>query len=235
MFNVTENWKAAHPDAHAGILVMQSVDNPGTHPELERLKHKLEGRLRAQFAGKDRKFLETFSTIPAYAAYYRQFKKTYHVQGQLESIVFKGKSIPNAAALVEAMFLAEVKNLLLTAGHDFNRLDLPVTLSVAGGSERYTLLRGPEQVLKANDMFMSDRSGVVSSIVYGPDRRTQIRAETRNVLFAVYAPAGIPPTAVQAHLQEIRDYVRVVSPGAAVHTLQVFGATRNPDLPLLRA
>jgi DNA/RNA-binding domain of Phe-tRNA-synthetase-like protein len=235
MFNVTEDWKATYPDAHAGILVMQSVDNPSTHSELERLKQDLEGRLRAQFAGKDRCALETFSTIPAYTAYYKQFKKTYHVQAQLESIACKNKSIPNVAALVEAMFMAEVKNLLLTAGHDFDRLDPPVTLSVAGGSERYTLLRGPEQVLKANDMFMSDRSGVISSIVYGPDRRTQIRAETRNVLFAVYAPAGILATAVQAHLQDIRDYVRVVSPGAAVHTLQVFGAARNPDLPLLRA
>lgn len=139
--------------------------------------HKTNRRRAHQ---KDRGALETFSTIPAYAAYYRQFRKTYHVQGQLESIAFRGKSIPNVAALVEAMFMAEVKNLLLTAGHDFDRLDLPVTLSVAGGSERYTLLRGQEQALKAGDMFMSDRSGVISSIVYGPDRRTQIRAKTRN-------------------------------------------------------
>jgi len=235
MFTITEAWKAAYPDAHAGILVMQSVNNPNTHPELEHLKQDLETRLRAQFTGKDRKVLETFSTIPAYTHYYKQFKKTYHVQAQLESIAFKGKSIPNVAALVEAMFMAEVKNLLLTAGHDLDRLDQPVTLSVAHGSECYTLLRGQEQVLKTDDMFMSDRSGVISSIVYGPDRRTQVRAETRNVLFAVYAPAGIPATAVQAHLQDIRDYVSVVSPGAAVHTLQVFGAGRNPDLPLLRA
>jgi DNA/RNA-binding domain of Phe-tRNA-synthetase-like protein len=233
MFNVTEDWKAAYPDAHAGILVMQSVDNPSTHSELERLKQDLEGRLRAQFAGKDRGALETFSTIPAYTAYYRPFRKTYHVQAQIESIVFKGKSIPNVAALVEAMFMAEVKNLLLTAGHDFDRLDLPVTLSVAGGSERCMLLRGQEQVLKADDMFMADRSGVISSIVYGPDRRTQIRAGTRNVLFAVYAPAGISAAAVQAHLEDIRDYVRVVSPGAAVHALQIVGAGPKADLPPL--
>lgn len=131
--------------------------------------------------------------------------------------------------------MAEVKNLLLTAGHDFDQLDLPVTLSVVHGSECCMLLRGQEQALKAGDMFMADRCGVISSIVCGPDRRTQIRAGTRNILFAVYAPAGILATAVQAHLQDIRDYGRVVSSGAAVHTLQVFGAGRNPDLPLLRA
>jgi DNA/RNA-binding domain of Phe-tRNA-synthetase-like protein len=179
--------------------------------------------LRTQFAGQDRQVLETFSALPAYTAYYKPFKKTYHVQAQLESMVCKGKPLPSVAALVEARFMAEVKNLLFTAGHDFDRLQLPVTLSVASGSERYTLLRGQEQTLKASDMLMADQAGVISSIVYGPDQRTQISAKTRNVLLAVYAPAGIEASTVQAHLQDIRDYVLVVSPDATVQTLQVFG------------
>jgi DNA/RNA-binding domain of Phe-tRNA-synthetase-like protein len=224
MLNTTETWRVAHPDAHAGLLVMHAVKNPATHPELQSLKHGLEAQLRAQFVGQDRTVLETFSTIPAYTAYYKQFKKTYHVQAQLESIVFKGKPIASVATLVEAMFMAEVKNLLLTAGHDLDRLQLPVTLSVASGNERYTLLRGQEQMLKAGDMLIADQAGVISSIVYGPDQRTQMSAETRNVLFAVYAPAGIETSTVQAHLQDIRDYVLVVSPNATVETLQVFGA-----------
>ena len=224
MFNVTDAWKVTYPEAHAGILVMQAANNPATHPELERLKRGLESQLRVQFAGRDRKALETFTTIPAYTTYYKPFKKTYHVQAQLESIVFKGKSIPSVAALVEAMFMAEIKNLLLTAGHDFDLLQLPLTLGVARGSERYTLLRGEEQTLKAGDMLMADQAGVISSIIYGPDQRTQISAETRNVLFAVYAPAGIEATIVQAHLQDIRNYVLIVSPDATVQTLQVFGA-----------
>ena len=33
--------------------------------------------------------------LQAYAAYYKQFKKTYHVQLQVESIVLKGKGLPN--------------------------------------------------------------------------------------------------------------------------------------------
>jgi DNA/RNA-binding domain of Phe-tRNA-synthetase-like protein len=124
---------------------------------------------------------------------------------------------------VEAMFMAEVKNMLLTAGHDLDQLQLPVTLNAASGNEQYTLLRGQEQTLKSGDMFMADQVGVISSIIYGPDQRTQINPATRNVLFAVYAPAGIGPEAVQAHLQDIRDYVLVVSPDATVGMLQVFG------------
>jgi DNA/RNA-binding domain of Phe-tRNA-synthetase-like protein len=224
MFVLAEAWKAAYPDAHAGILAMNAVDNPPSHPELEHRKKTLEGELRSRYAGQGRRTLETIPTLAAYNSYYKKFKKTYHVQAQLESIAFKDRSIPSVAALVEAMFMAEIKNLLLTAGHDLDQLQLPVTLSIAGGDERYTLLRGQEQILKAGDMLISDQVGVISSIIYGPDLRTQITPATRNVLFTVYAPPGVSPQAVEAHLQDIRDYVLIVSPGGNVQRLQVFGA-----------
>ena len=122
MFEVTEAWRATYPDAHAGFLVMQGVKNPARHPGLEAEKQALEERLRTQFADQDRHALEAFGPIPAYTAYYKRFDKTYHVLAQLASIVCKGKAIPSVAALVEAMFMAEVKNGLLTAGHDRDRL-----------------------------------------------------------------------------------------------------------------
>lgn len=148
---------------------------------------------------------------------------------QLASIVYKGKPIPSVATLVEAMFMAEIKNGLLTAGHDLDLLQPPVTLDVAGGEERYTLLRGQAQGCKAGDMLMADQAGVISSIVYGPDERTQITAATRRVLFAVYAPAGIAAGAVQAHLQDIRDYVLIVAPAAQVQMMQVIPRGTQAD------
>lgn len=224
MFTLSETWKATYPTARVGVLAMRAVHNPARHAELEDRKRSIEEQLRAQYAGQDRGAIEALPTVQAYTAYYRPFKKTYHVQAQLESVVFKGKSIPSVAALVEAMFMAEVKNLLLTAGHDLDRLRLPVTLDVASGNERYTLLRGQEQVLKAGDMFMADQDGVISSILYGPDQRSQITAETGNVLFTVYAPAGVSEQAIIDHLQDIRDNVLLVSPEAQVQVLQVYGA-----------
>ena len=223
-FRVVDDWRAAHPDAHAGVLVMNAVENPPAHPELEKRKRSLENNLRAKFAGQDAHALDGYGPIPAYSAYYRLFKKSYHVQGQLASIIFKGRPIPSVAALVEAMFVAELKNGLLTAGHDLDRLRFPVTLHAAGGEERYTLLGGQEQTLKAGDMFMADRQGVISSIIYGPDQRTQIHSATRNVLFAVYAPAGIAASTVRAHLEDIRNLVQIVSPRAAVRLMHVFSA-----------
>jgi DNA/RNA-binding domain of Phe-tRNA-synthetase-like protein len=223
MFRVSEAWKSAYPDACAGILVMSNVCNPPHHPDLQSQKALLESQLRSQFSGQDRSAIEALPTIQAYNAYYKRFKKTYHVQLQLESIVFKGKTIPQVAALVEAMFMAEVKNMLLTAGHDLDALELPITLDIAKGDERYTLLRGQEQVLKPGDMLMADRAGIISSVLYGPDQRTQIKSSTQKVVFAVYAPPGIDERAVLGHLHDIEQNVRLVAPKAQVEMAKVFG------------
>ena len=224
MFQVSDRWKAAFPDTHVGVLVMRDVINPASHAELDKRKIIVEHELRQRYAGQDRAVVMQLPVLQAYADYYRHFKKTYHVQLQLESIVFKDKPIPSVAALVEAMFIAEVKNLLLTAGHDLDALHFPLALDVSQGAERYTLLRGQEQVLKAGDMFIRDGAGVMSSIIYGPDQRTAINAQTRHVAFTVYAPAGIGEDAVLNHLHDLRENVLCIALNAQVELLQVFGA-----------
>jgi len=202
---------------------MRNVVNPESHAALDKRKEELENQLRARFSDYDRAALKALPTIQAYNAYYKRFKKTYHVQLQLESVIFKGRSIPPMAALVEAMFMAELKNLLLTAGHDLEAVQMPVRLDVAKGGERYIRLNGQEQELKAGDMMMADARGIISCVLYGPDFRTRIIPETRHVLFTVYAPAGIGEQAVYDHLQDIQANVLLVAPEASTESLEVYG------------
>ncbi|PWB70200.1 MAG: hypothetical protein C3F07_17510 [Anaerolineales bacterium] len=223
MFSVTSAWHSAFPGAHAGILVMWNVSNPVHHAELEKRKAELEEGLRSQFAGQDRAAIASHPVLRVYGEYYKRFKKTYHVQLQLESIVLKGKSIPSVASLVECMFMGEMKNFLLTAVHDLDKLGLPLTLDVTKGTENYTVMRGEGQTVKAGDMTISDQAGIISNIIYGPDHRTQISESTRNAVFTVYAPAGIEESLIRRHLQDMRDFVRVIAPQAEVELLHVYG------------
>jgi DNA/RNA-binding domain of Phe-tRNA-synthetase-like protein len=227
---VSDAWKSAYPDASVGVLAMEGVANPAHHAGLEARKTALEGELRARYASYDRAAFKALPTVQAYNAYYRRFKKSYHVQLQLESIVLKGKPIPSVAALVETMFMAELDNQLLTAGHDLDRVQGTPRIDVADGSERYLCLNGQEQTLKAGDMYIADQhpdgpwGGVLSSILYGPDQRTRITSETTAVLFTVYAPAGIETATVKQHLEEIQSYVQLVSPRARTTLLHVYTA-----------
>ena len=219
MFEISSAWKFTFPNAYVGALVIRDVLNPADHPELEKLKTELEHQLRDQFAGQDRTALNDHPVLQAYNNYYKRFKKSYHVQLQLESILWKGKSIPSVSALVQSMFMAEMKNMLLTAGHDMDTLQFPLTLDVSKGNETYQLMRGEEQILKEGDMFIRDGLGVISSIIYGPDKRTQITLDTRNVVFTVYAPDGIEQELVIEHLQDIQKYVKYFSQQAQVEIL----------------
>ena len=223
MIRVSEAWKTAYPGACVGILLMRNVSNPAGHPALSKRKDELEMELRNRFAGCRRDDLKALEPIKVYNAYLKPYKKTYPVQLQLESVVFKGQSILNAAALVEAMFMAELKNLLLTAGHDLDILKMPITLDVARGDESYIRLNGNEQIPKAGDMIMTDTEGVISSVVYGPDRRTRITDTTRNVLFAVYGVPGIGEETIRQHLHDMQMNVLLIAPQADTESLKVYG------------
>jgi len=218
MLTVTPEWKVAFPGACAGLLVIRDADNPAGHPELTQHKAELETQLRADF--QDRPINN--ETLEIYTKYYKRFKKTYHVKLQLKSIVQKGKSIPDVQALVQVMFMAELKNMLLTAGHDLDKLELPLVLDVSNGDETYTLMRGTEQQLKPGDMYIRDGQGILSDVIYGPDKRSSIDPKTHNAVYTVYAPAGISQQTVLDHLQEMANYVRTASPKAKINLMEVY-------------
>ena len=222
MLTISKKIKTIYPEASLGILAMKDVSNPQQHEGLDQRKLKIEDNLREQFAGLTRADLKNMEPINAYRDYYKKFKKSYHVLFQLESIVFKNKSIPKVAALVEAMFMAELKNLLLTAGHDLDAVKQPVQLDAANGIEKYVMLNRQEKELLPGDMFISDSGGIMSSIIYGPDLRTRINPVTQNVLFTVYAPPGVKKSKVLQHLQDIRDYVHIISPDSKVELIKVY-------------
>jgi DNA/RNA-binding domain of Phe-tRNA-synthetase-like protein len=213
----SDAWRAAFPGAVVGALAMRNVANPEQSPALEDAKRQLEAEVRAAPEP------DATPVLRAYVDYYRARGKTYHVKAQRESVALKGKPIPSRAALVEAMFMAELRNLILTAGHDLDAVEPPLHADVTAGGERYVLLNGAEAVLDPGDMLMADGAGIVSSVLRGPDQRSRITGETRNVLFAVYAPAGIGEDAVRRHLEDIRSNVQLVAPDARAEALVTLG------------
>jgi len=224
MLIVSDVWRTTFPGAVVGTLVMRDVVNPESHAALDQRKQELESQLRSRFAEGGRAAIKALPGIQAYDAYYARFKKTYHVQLQLESVALKGKSIPRVATVVEAMFMAELKNLLLTAGHDLEAVQPPIRLDVSTGNERYVLLNGQEQVLRPGDMMVADAQGVISDVIYGPDQRTRITSSTRQVFFVVYAPPGIGEQSVHQHLQDIQANITLIAPEAKVESLDVYVA-----------
>lgn len=209
-------WREAHPGASVGLIAFRGVSNPAAHEGVNAVAAELEDDIRSRLGDADRETLRATPPLPAYAAYYKRWGQRYHVGMQLESVAQKGKSVPRVAALVECMFIAELRNLLLTAGHDLDQIALPVRLGVGAG-ETFTAPNGNEQAVKSGDMVMADARGrVLSAIVTGPSDVARIGPETTAALFYCYAPPGIDPALVSAHLDEIERNVRLIASRAEV-------------------
>jgi DNA/RNA-binding domain of Phe-tRNA-synthetase-like protein len=216
LLDVEPAWREAHPGASVGLIAMRGVSNPATHDGLNELAAALETDVRSRLGTADRETIRAIPPLPAYAAYYKRWGQRYHVAMQLESVAQKGKQLPRVAALVEAMFIAELGNLLLTAGHDLEVLELPVRLS-SGSGEPFTGPNEKEMAVKPGDMFIADARGrVLSAIITGPSNFARIGPETTSALFYTYAPPGIDPSLVETHLDEIERNVRLISPEAEV-------------------
>jgi DNA/RNA-binding domain of Phe-tRNA-synthetase-like protein len=221
--SATDAWRRVFPGAVVGSLVVRAVHNPERSAALDEAKRRLERRLRTTVES-DRRNHDAERVLRAYADYYRARGTRYPVKAQWDSVAVKGKPIPSRAALVEAMFMAELENLILTAGHDLDAMTAPLRVDVTAETDRYVLLNGTEATLTRGDMMMADAAGIVASVLRGPDRRTRITPGTHNVLFVAYAPAGVGEASVERHLSDIEANVRLVAPAAQAEAPDILTA-----------
>ena len=212
----TDAWKEAHSGGKIGLLEISGVDNNAPSPALQEKKRAVEGRLREKFSKFSRNDFLELPVMAAYHRYYRKFGYTYHVLLQLESVVFKGKSLPNVSSLVDANFAAELETLILTAGHDVIQLEAPVVIDVARAGDEIIQMGGQQKEVPVGDMLMRDAQGVACTILRGQDNCSPISKNTTNALYVAYAPDGVTEEQVQAQLDMLENYVRVFAPNCKV-------------------
>ena len=212
LVHLAPSWSLrAAPRTMIGLLALRGVRNPATSDAVNAAATALETELRDRYAGQDRAAILATPPFPAYTDYFKRFGQRYHVALQLESIAFKGKALPRVAALVEAMFIAELRHGLLTAGHDLDQLTPPITVAIGDGSETFATPRGETATVKADDIYTASREGVLSAIITGPSALARITPETTNALFVVYAPPGVDEAAITAHFDEIARLAAAVA------------------------
>ena len=204
---LSENLKKDYPNIKVAMLEVRNVVNKKSDSKLEDEKRKLEAFIR-----KEGKNLENSDVIKNYDRFFKKFGKSYPIQFQIKSIL-NGQSFPAVSTVVEAMFMAELKSMFLTAGHDLDSLKGELHTKMTGGRERYERINGKEQQLKAGDIITSDEESIISSVLYGPDRRTSINMNTKNCLFFSYFPYGEDDANIRLHFNNILSYIKLSSDG----------------------
>ncbi len=221
MIKISPSVKNIYPEAKFGAMIVSGIDHEEGHSCMTDIITKELQQLRQRYCDYDRKAILQMEPLRSYAAYYKKFGKTYHVLGQLESVVQKGKGIPSVGTTVEAMFLAEIKNMLLTAGHDGDLISGDLTVDVADEPLYYQGIAGKKQQLVQQDLYLSDREGILSSIIKGPDYRTRLTGDSKRVLYFTYGVEGVGTALIRAHLDTIFSYLSQVYKGVEIESIDV--------------
>src|SRR6185369_12546924 len=129
-------------------------ESTGSSSRLTERKRAIEAGLRERYKGFTRQDFLALPVMAEYERYYKRFNKTYHVQLQLESIVLKGKHLPDVSPAVDANFMAEVETLVLTAGHDSDKLRGALVIDVSRDGESMTQMNGTSRAIRPGDMIM---------------------------------------------------------------------------------
>ena len=199
--------KSQFPEADFGAIIVKGLFVSSDRTQMDRILSAELQQLKADHNEYDRKAAVKTEPLRHYVSYYKRYKKTYHVLGQLESVLLKDKTIPKIGVPIEAMFLSELKKLLLIGGHDLDKVDGQLTVHAATEPVKYTSISGKEQSVVANDLYLADEKGVLSSIINGPDYRTRITENTNTALYFIYGVDGVTKQLINEQLTTLAEYL----------------------------
>ncbi|MBS3052480.1 MAG: hypothetical protein J4428_03870 [Candidatus Aenigmarchaeota archaeon] len=202
--SINQNLKSSYPDLKVSVFEAKTKSKLELNQDLITKKRELEKMIRESY-----KDTERLDRIIKYNAFYKKFDSKVPMEFQIKSVI-ENKEIPLVNSVVTCMFMAELKNIILTAGHDTGRLGEKIRVSCSDGTDEYVKINGKQQKLKKGDIFASDNNGIISSVFYGPDLRTKITDGTKNFMFMCYCPFSISDNEIRGHMQDIVDYLKIL-------------------------
>ena len=164
--------------------------------------------LKEKYADYDRKAV--WGENPYYR-FFKKFKKTYPVMLQFESVVLKDRPFPAFNPVAEVAFLLEITTFVLSGAHDMDNIDGYVTLYLADKKEDFVGLRETLHTYP-NDFCAKDNSGIIFSEIAGTDLRTSAKAESRNVLYPLFAVPDMDVAVIRNAAETLERYIKTLCP-----------------------
>ena len=159
---INEHVKNLYPSAVFGSLLVLNVPNKRQDKKLEERKIQLKNDLENNI----KKSPNDELILHHYKTYFKRWNKSYPVDFQIQSIR-KGKNLPQVSVLVDSMFHAELKNVILTSGHNVDELNGDLEFDISTGDEQYIKIDGNFQQLKEGDILLHDNKDILANILYG--------------------------------------------------------------------
>ena len=167
-----------------GLALISGCRNFLNPPGFDLYKRKLLRKMR-----KRENLAEISGRIDIYDQFFQGFGYECPLPKHLRRTINSG--FPKYNLMVDTHFMAEMCAGILVAVADYDRFDGALTLDVAEEGEMCRGMGGRDLTTKKNEIVLRDEKETVCVLCQGPDEKTRISDDTRNVLFYAYGVPGI--------------------------------------------
>jgi hypothetical protein len=166
---------------------------------------------------------ETMRRIQAFESYFTQNGFRSPLGHQLKGIQEKGLS--GGSPLVRALLLSEMSAGLLMGAQDAAAIKGTLVCDLADEGESFQGMRG-EVLCRKGEIVLRDAEGIIATLFQGPDSRTRLNKNTKDVVFFVFSVPSISAADVRAGVEVVRLLLKAAC--AEIHT-QLY-ESRTPAL-----
>ena len=132
--------------------------------------------------------------IQAFESFFAQNGFRSPLADQLKHVQEKG--LPGGSPLVKALLLFEMGTGLLMGAQDAAAIKGPLVCDLAEEGETFRGMRA-EVLCRKGEIVLRDSEGIIATLFQGPDRRTRLNKDTKDIVFFVFSVPGISTADVQ--------------------------------------
>ena len=206
---------ARHPDYVAAILVAEGVENGPTDAGSDRALRDAEEHLRERGLARAADAPHLAAWRAAFSAFGAKPSRYPSSAEALAARVLRGDALPRVNRLVDAYNAVSVRHLVPVGGEDLDRLEGPLRLAIADGSERFEASDGLEHPRPGEVVWRDDEGVTCRRWNWRQGTRTRLHAGTTRAFFVFDRLAGLERGELETALDELTA-VLTRRPGCAV-------------------
>jgi hypothetical protein len=201
-----------------GVVTLRGVDCKRLEPALE----KVYAGIRAANGDVLERVL---ARIAAFEEYFTSNGWHFPLRRQLEGIL---KRPPSGGALVRALLLAETSTGVLMGAHSLSALKGDLLCDLAAEGETFVGIRNTVRC-RTNEIVLRDAEGIIASVFQGPDQRTLLKKESKNVVFFLFGAPSVTGSEVEAAAKALAEIFRDTLCAVDIRLLRTREAGSGPQ------
>lgn len=180
-FEFSDRYRQSGEQLPFGMAIATGVSAHSARAQIEQAKKDAQRSI-----ADDRAVIE--ERLQRYETFFAHNNFKSPLLQQFRSIQKKG--LPSIRPVVDALLLCEMTTGLLMGVQDLGRVKGTLLYDLATVGEEFEGLRALVRC-REGEMVLRDDEGIIASYFQGPDKRTGIRDETRDIVFFCFAAPGI--------------------------------------------